>query len=253
MRSVPLKKVVSHCDKVLKPREIEDWPGAFNGLQVENRKGVTCIAAAVDASLTTVKKAAALGADMMLVHHGLFWSPKHPWVKRNFELIEALLNHDMAVYSAHLPLDIHPKYGNNVLLADALGLRDWKPFFTDRGRQLGVKAKSRLSFEALAEKVEDATGSKPVLIPGGKPRAGTVGVVTGGAGAELKIAASEGVDTFITGEGPHWTYALAEDLGINVIYGGHYATETFGVRALAEHLATKFSIRSVFVDHPTGL
>jgi putative NIF3 family GTP cyclohydrolase 1 type 2 len=94
---------------------------------------------------------------------------------------------------------------------------------------------------------------KPKIIPGGKDVCKTIGVVTGGAGGDLKLAAEEGVDTFITGEGPHWTYTLAEELGVNVLYGGHYATETFGVKALAAHLSGKFKVPWEFLDHPTGM
>jgi putative NIF3 family GTP cyclohydrolase 1 type 2 len=105
----------------------------------------------------------------------------------------------------------------------------------------------------LARQLEKATGTPAKVLPGGDKNCRQIGIVTGGAGAEMKIAASEGVDTFITGEGPHWTYALAEDLGINVLYGGHYATETFGVKALAAHLSKTFRVPWTFVDHPTGL
>ena len=250
---VSLRKISDYCDQLLKINEIEDWSGAVNGLQVENRTGVSHVAAAVDGSLATVKKAVEQGADMLIVHHGLFWSPKQPWVGRNYELIELLIQSGLALYSSHLPLDVHPRFGNNVLLAKALGLKKLEPFFFDRGRKLGVKAKTNLSLESLTERVNAALGNAPVVLPGGTGQCRSVGIVTGGAGAELQIAASDGVDTFITGEGPHWTYALAEDVGINVIYGGHYATETFGVRALSEHLAKKFSLKCSFVDHPTGL
>ena len=253
MTKVSLDKLKGYCDTLLKIDEIEDWSGAINGLQVENRTGVSHVVAAVDGSLATVRKAAELGGDLLLVHHGLFWSAKHPWVGRNYELLELLLNSGMAVYSAHLPLDVHERYGNNVLLAKALGWRRWEPFFFDRGRHLGVKCRTRISRDELVRKLTTVLGNEPTLLPGGGTKCGTVGIVTGGAGAEIGLAAKEGIDTFITGEGPHWTYALAEDLGINVFYGGHYATETFGVKALAEHLASKFSIRWSFVDHPTGL
>ncbi len=105
----------------------------------------------------------------------------------------------------------------------------------------------------MADRLENATGAKPKIIPGGQAVCKKIGVVTGGAGAELKQAAAEGVDTFITGEGPHWTFALAEELGLNVFYGGHYATETFGVKALAAELSKKFKVPWTFLDHPTGL
>jgi putative NIF3 family GTP cyclohydrolase 1 type 2 len=105
----------------------------------------------------------------------------------------------------------------------------------------------------LAQRLKKATGVAPQIIPGGPEICRRIGVVTGGAGGELQMAADAGVDTFITGEGPHWTYALAEELGVNVLYGGHYATETFGVKALAADLARKFKLPWTFLDHPTGL
>jgi dinuclear metal center YbgI/SA1388 family protein len=253
MSKASLAALVKHCDALLATDEISDYDGAANGLQVENRGRVTRIAATVDASLATVRLAAEAGANLLLVHHGLFWSPSQPWTGRKHELLRALLDHDIAVYSSHLPLDLHPKLGNNAQLCAALGLKKLKPFFESQGQPIGFKAESRLSLAALAKRLEAATGAKPRLIPGGPEICRRIGVVTGGAGGDLKIAAEEGVDTFVTGEGPHWTYALAEELGINVLYGGHYATETFGVKALAAHLSKKFRVPWVFLDHPTGL
>jgi dinuclear metal center YbgI/SA1388 family protein len=253
MPKVPLQKIVAHCDKILRTRETADYDGAANGLQVENSGFVTRIAATVDASLATVKLAIAAKADLLVVHHGLFWSPPHPWTGKKYELLQLLVENNLAVYSSHLPLDAHPKLGNNAQLCAALGLKNLKPFFFSHGQNIGFQARQKISRSELAEKLERATGAKPKIIPGGKNICERIGVVTGGAGAELKIAASKGVDTFITGEGPHWTFALAEELGLNVFYGGHYATETFGVKALAAELARKFRLPAVFIDHPTGL
>jgi dinuclear metal center YbgI/SA1388 family protein len=218
-----------------------------------NRGGVTRIAATVDASLTTVKLAIAARADLMIVHHGLFWSPSHPWTGKKYELLRLLVENKLAVYSSHLPLDAHPRLGNNARLCAALGLKKWKPFFFSHGRFIGFQARQQIPRADLARRLERATGAKPRILPGGKNVCEKIGVVTGGAGGDLKQAAEEGVDTFVTGEGPHWTYALAEELGINVLYGGHYATETFGVKALASHLSRKFKLPWEFLDHPTGL
>ena len=253
MPKASLAAIVRHCDRLLRTRETGDYEGAANGLQVENSGTVTRLAAAVDASLTTVKLAIAAQADLLLVHHGLFWSPRQPWTGPNHELLRLLVENNLAVYSSHLPLDAHPKLGNNVQLCAALGLKKLKPFFFSHGQNIGFKSQTRISRAELAQRLERATGAKPRLIPGGREICERIGVVTGGAGAELKQAAAEGVDTFITGEGPHWTFALAEELGLNVIYGGHYATETFGVKALAAELSNKFMVPSVFIDHPTGL
>lgn len=248
-----LAAIVNHCDQILHTREIGDYDGAANGLQVENSGSVTRIAATVDASLATVKLAIAAKADLLIVHHGLFWSPTHPWTGKRYEMLRLLVENNLAVYSSHLPLDAHPRLGNNARLAAALGLKNLKPFFFSHGQKIGLKTAAKISRAELAKRLERSAGAKPKIIPGGKEACGTIGIVTGGAGGDLKTAAAEGVDTFITGEGPHWTYALAEELGVNVFYGGHYATETFGVKALAAELSKKFKLPWEFLDHPTGL
>jgi putative NIF3 family GTP cyclohydrolase 1 type 2 len=164
-----------------------------------------------------------------------------------------LLDNDIAVYSSHLPLDTHPRLGNNVQLCRKLGFKALKPFFFEKEQFLGFQSRSKISRHELVQRLAAATGTKPILLPGGPGMCQRIGVVTGGAGSQVKLASAEGVDTFITGEGPHWTYALAEELGVNVLYGGHYATETFGVKALAADLSKRFKIPWVFLDHPTGL
>jgi dinuclear metal center YbgI/SA1388 family protein len=253
MRKVSLTALVYHCDKILRTKEVGDYDGAVNGLQAENRGMVTRIAAAVDASRATVKLALAARADLLIVHHGLFWSPSHPWTGGKYALLRLLVENNLAVYSSHLPLDLHPKLGNNARLCAALGFKTLRPFFFTHGQYIGFQTTTKVSRTALATRLERATGAKPLVIPGGPETCGRIGVVTGGVGGDLKQAAEEGVDTFITGEGPHWTYALAEELGVNVLYGGHYATETFGVKALAAELSRKFKLPWTFLDHPTGL
>jgi dinuclear metal center YbgI/SA1388 family protein len=253
MPTVLLAEMVRYCNGLLNTVSFNDWEGAVNGLQMENHGRVRRIAAAVDASLATIRLAVAAKADLLLVHHGLFWSPSHPWTGKRYELLRWLLENDLAVYSSHLPLDAHPRLGNNAQLCAALGLRNLKPFFLTKGRFIGLRAKASVSRAELTARLERAVGAKPKLIPGGPAVCRRIGIVTGGAGSELKQAANEGVDTFITGEGPHWTFALAEELGVNVFYGGHYASETFGVKALAAHLSKRFHIPWTFVDHPSGL
>lgn len=253
MSPVRLETIVRYCDRRLHQKGLEDWPGAVNGLQVENRGVIRRVAAAVDASLATIRLAAKAGADLLIVHHGLFWSQRQPWTGTTHQLLRALLEHDIAVYSAHLPLDIHPKLGNNPLLCAALGWTRPRPFFRQRGAWLGCRVVTRINRTALASRLEDAVESPVRSIPAGPAVCRHVGIITGGAGAELKDVATEGIDTFITGEGPHWTYALAEELGVNVLYAGHYATETFGVKALGAELSHKFNLPWVFLHHPTGL
>lgn len=253
MPKATLANIVKHCDQLLRTADIGDYDGAANGLQVENSGNVARIAATVDASLATVKLAIEAKANLLIVHHGLFWSPSHPWTGKKHELIRRLIENDIAIYSSHLPLDAHPKLGNNAQLSAALGLKKLRPFFESHGQSIGFQSNQAILRDELASRLARATGRRPLVIPGGLKVCQRIGVVTGGAGGDLKLAAAAGVDTFITGEGPHWTYALAEELGINVLYGGHYATETFGVKALAEHLSQKFRVPWTFLDHPTGL
>jgi dinuclear metal center YbgI/SA1388 family protein len=253
MPKTALKQIAFYCDRMLGTSAVNDYDGAVNGLQVENRGEVTGLAAAVDASLTTIRKAIEERANLLVVHHGLFWSKRQPWTGKNYELLRLLFENDIAVYSSHLPLDVHPCLGNNAQLATALGLRNLKPFFRMKEQFLGLQSVASVSRDELARRLANLTKEEVKVVPGGPKLCRKIGVVTGGAGAEVKIAASEGVDTFITGEGPHWTYALAEELGVNVLYGGHYATETFGVKALAAHLSKKFRVPWTFIDHPTGL
>jgi dinuclear metal center YbgI/SA1388 family protein len=253
MRSVSLERIVRHCERRLKSGPLTDYDGAVNGLQVENRGRVARVAAAVDASLATVTLAIRARANLLIVHHGLFWGGSHPWTGRRYELLRLLLENDLAVYSSHLPLDCHPRLGNNAQLCLALGFKRTTPFFFSRGQSLGLQTRTRLTRQALATRLARAVGDTPQLLPCGPPVCQRVGVLSGGGGGELKQAASEDIDTFITGEGPHWTFALAEELGVNVFYAGHYATETFGVKALAAEVSHRFDLPWVFLDHPSGL
>lgn len=253
MPKIPLAAIIAHCDKILRTAQIKDFDGAVNGLQAENRGTVSRIAAAVDGSLATAKLAVEVGADLLIVHHGLFWNVRQPWTGKNYELFALLTENNLAVYSSHLPLDFHPKLGNNVILCAALGLKKPRPFLLKDGQHYGLQTRTKISRSVLASRFERAIGEKALVIPGGGETCERIGVITGGAGDFLPKAAEEGVDTFVTGEGPHWTYALAEELGVNVLYGGHYATETFGVKALTAHLAKKFRLPWTFLDHPTGL
>ena len=253
MAKIPLALLVHHCDQLLQTKSVNDWDAAVNGLQVENPGTVSRIAAIVDASLATIQLAIAAEADLMIVHHGLFWTSRQPWIGKTYAMLRLLIENDMALYSSHLPLDVHPKLGNNARLCAALGFKRLKPFFFEKGRFLGFQTRTQISRDALCHRLSDAVGGRPLIIPGGPAVCRRIGVVTGGAGGQLKTAASEGIDTFITGEGPHWTFAQAKELDLNVIYGGHYATETFGVKALADHLAKKFHLPWQFLDYPTGL
>lgn len=248
-----LQDIVSFLDTELQIAAIPDYSGAVNGLQLENGGSVTRIAAAVDASLPVVEAAVAAGADLLLVHHGMFWQGAQPLTRAFYRKIKAAMDAGLAIYSAHLPLDVHPELGNNILLLRTLGFVPDGTFFDWKGIRLGLVAEVEIARAELVERLSAAVGGPVHLCPGGPETVRRLGLVTGGAGAEVAACSAAGIDTFITGEGPHWSYPLAEELGINLLYGGHYATETFGVKALAARLAADHGIPWSFIDHPTGL
>ena len=250
-----LAELCRHLDERLRMREIADYPNAFNGLQLENDGTVTRVAAAVDASLSTIRAAVAAGCDLLLVHHGLYWSGVQTMIGNRRELFRLALAGNLAVYSAHLPLDTG-NAGNSFLLAQAcFPDAAWRPFFDYKGTPVGCRARLEepISCAVVAERLARAVAGSVRVCPGGPEEAREVGVVTGGAGSEVGRVAGEGIDTFLTGEGPHWTYALAEEVGVNILYGGHYATETFAVKALAAHLGERFGLPWEFISLPTGL
>jgi dinuclear metal center YbgI/SA1388 family protein len=249
-----LSDLVTYLDTELRIAEIADYSNALNGLQLENHSGkVSKIVAAVDATLPVMRKAAAAGADLLIVHHGMFWTGLQTWTGPVFQKMKVALDAGLAVYSCHLPLDFHPTLGNDAVLARSLGFEPCGHFMKTKGTENGAKIETEVSRDELVKRLEAATGSRVHVCAAGPAVCRKIGIMTGGAGSEVAAAAKSGIDTFITGEGPHWSYTLAEELGINVIYGGHYATETFGVKALAAHIETKFGIPWKFVDHPTGL
>lgn len=247
-----LHDLVSRCDALLNTAGVVDYPGAQNGLQLESGGKVTRIAAAVDACEAVILEAVARDCSLLIVHHGLLWSPLR-FTGATYRKLKAAMEHGLAIYSSHLPLDLHPELGNNALLAKALGLTSWTPAFLYKGQPIGLKADAVLPREELARRLEAALGGAAHLAPGGPGETRRIGIVTGGAGSEIAQVVAEECDTFITGEGPHWSYTAAEELGVNVFYGGHYATETFGVKALAALLSKEFGVPWEFIDHPTGL
>lgn len=248
-----LQEIVAFLDAELKISEIPDYSGAVNGLQLENGGTVTKVAAAVDASLPVVEAAVADGANLLVVHHGMFWQGTQPLTRAFYRKIKAAMDGGLAIYSAHLPLDVHPELGNNALMLKALGFEPSGTFFDWKGTRLGLIAEVEISRDSLISKVSEAVSSSVHVCPGGPEMVRKLGLVTGGAGSEVARCNAEGIDTFITGEGPHWSYPLAEELGVNLVYAGHYATETFGVRALADRVARDFGLEQCFIDRPTGL
>lgn len=248
-----LAQIVSYADEHLRVREIGDWPNALNGLQLENSGVVTKIGAAVDASTRAIDAAIERGLNLLIVHHGLFWPGLQPITGGRRRLIERAFQHDLAIYSAHLPLDVHSVLGNNAQLAGALGFENTEPFFEVKGQRIGLRINAQIPRADLAGKLEHLLGGGVRMFPAGPETTRTIGLITGGAGSDIYEVAREGIDTFITGEAPHWAAVAADELGLNLLLGGHYATETFGVKALAAHLSDRFGLEWEFLDCPTGL
>jgi dinuclear metal center YbgI/SA1388 family protein len=250
---VRLDELREYLDDYLRLAEVPDFSGALNGLQVDSPREVRFLAAAVDASQASVDRAVASDADLLLVHHGLFWDGNQPLTGRRYRRLKAILDADLAVYSAHLPLDVHPEVGNNAVLARELGIEPRGRFGEYKGMPLGVWGELDASREELAERASRVLGAPVKLVPGGPGRVRRVGVITGGAGDEIGAAIGAGLDAFLTGEARHHNFFDAEEGGLNLLLGGHYATEVWGVRALAAHLAERFGLEWMFIDHPTGL
>jgi len=250
-----LQKIVRFLDTELDVESIRDYPGAMNGLQIENSGIVRRVVAAVDASLPVIEEAAAVPGSLLVAHHGMFWQGARAITGPVRRKILAAFEGDLALYASHLPLDVHPEWGNNILLARALGLKNTGPLPPDKrsGIPLGLAGDWSGRRGDFLKSAAAAVEAPVHHCPGGPDEIRRVAVMTGGAGSEVEVVAASGVDTFLTGEGPHWSYPLAEELGINVVYAGHYATETFGVRAIGRHLAGLFGLPYAWIDRPTGL
>ncbi len=249
-----LDTLVQYLDDYLRvAEEVADAPEALNGLQVGNAGEVTRLAAAVDLCEATARMASEQHADCLLVHHGLFWGGLRPLVGRAYRRLAALIKGNLALYAAHLPLDRHPEVGNNSVLARLLGVTVRGEFGSYHGAPIGVWGEYSGKRDELTWSLTKALGCAPRLLPFGPQRVQRLGIVTGAGGSLIPQVAAAGLDTYVTGEGQHWTFFDAEELGINVFYAGHYATETVGVKALADHVSKKFDLPWVFLDHPTGL
>lgn len=245
-----LYELVEYLDAYLKIDEVLDAPHALNGLQVEGVRGVRTIATATDACTATVEEAVRAGADLLLVHHGLFWSGLQPLTGPRYRTFKALIENGMSLYSAHLPLDVHPEVGNNAVLLERLGFEAVGGFGTEGALKIGLWSEVDVSRAELIRRVRAQLGDPVLVLAKGPDHVGKLGLVTGGGGKFIDEAHERGLDTFITGEAKHPHAVAAEEYGINLILGGHYATETLGVRALGDHLAQKFGVAHRFIDHP---
>jgi dinuclear metal center YbgI/SA1388 family protein len=255
MAPVKLESLVQYLDTYLGVADHPDYGPALNGLQVAGTERVQVVATAVDATLASIEAASALGADLLIVHHGLFWDGVGPVSGRRYRRLKALFDADLALYSAHLPLDAHPEVGNCALLADAIGLQQEGRFGRYQGTDIGWwgTLTEPWSAEALQRVVSGVVGGPVRVLSGGPDGIQRVAVLTGGGGSFVEEAAARGMDALVTGEASHHTFFDAAELGVHVLLAGHYATETFGVRALGEHVAERFGVTAHFIDQPTGL
>ena len=250
-----LESLLQYLDAYLGVSDHPDYATALNGLQVSGPSEVRKIVTAVDASQATIDAAAERDADLLLVHHGLFWDGLRPVTGRRFRRLKSLFDHDLGVYACHLPLDGHPEVGNCILLARALGIEPEGRLGAYKGAELGWwgRLPAPTGVSDLVSRTEAVVGGPVRLLHGGPDPVVRVGVLTGGGGSFVHEAAELGLDAYVTGEGAHHNFFDAAEFGISVLFAGHYATETFGVRALGEHLAERFDLDVAFVDRPTGL
>ena len=254
-----LAELADYLDTTLDVQAIPDYPNALNGVQLANFGDIERVASAVDFSSATVKGAIDSGAKLLLVHHGMFWSGAQPLTGHRHQRLWDLITHDVAVYSAHLPLDIHPELGNNALLARRLELQPTGGFARYQSVEVGLSGTSNVPTRVIAERagaLASEYGGRLIATSFGGDRITRAWGICTGAGADsatLREAALKGLDTIIVGEGPHHTAVEAGELGIVVLYAGHYATETLGVQRLGETLAERFGLAATFIDAPTGL
>ena len=248
-----LLELTAYLDDYLAIEDIPDYRDAWNGLQVQSEGDIRKIAVAVDACRYTIEKTIEEGAQLLLVHHGLFWGTKPPLTGNYFNRVAPLIKSNTALYSAHLPLDVHPEVGNNPVLARLLGLPVTGSFGKFEGLSIGLLSDVEMTVGELAERGREVLKIEPKLIGDPARKVKRTALLTGGGGSLISEAAKAGADVYLTGEGNHHTYFEAVEWGIDILYAGHYATETVGVKALATHLENRFGLETVFIDFPTGL
>lgn len=252
-KQVARDELVAYLDEYLGVKGMKDW--SENGLQVEGGDAVRRLAFAVDASLAGIQDAVSAGADMLIAHHGLFWGKPLRIVGAHRRRVKTLLDSGCSLYAAHLPLDRHPEVGNNAQLAALLDLPVVGEFGEAFGVPVGVicETESALTLDELVGRVRRAVGAPALVLPGGEQPIRRVGIISGGAAGEIGAAVAAGCDAYFTGETSHSAYHEAAEQGIHVIFGGHYATETVGLAALARHLEARYGLPWTFAERPTGL
>ena len=244
-----LSEIVDFCDDYTRRSQIKDFPGAYNGLQIENNGAVTKIAAAVDAGQIPFEHAIAAKADLLICHHGIFWNAPFPLTGRHCRKIKTALDGNLAVYSSHLPLDCHPEIGNNALLARALGFTRIGAFLSYEGVDMATIAAAPAGGRPeLARKLKALFPKTYQAIEYGSERPERIAIVTGSGQSAVDQLLPNGIDTLITGELRQHHFNTAQELRLNLYPCGHYATEVFGVKALAEKVSEHFKIDWCFIE-----
>jgi dinuclear metal center YbgI/SA1388 family protein len=250
-RTAKSEEVVCFLDKELNSDTIPDV--SRNGLQVQGAERISRLGLAVDACMDVYAAAAEKGCQMVVAHHGLIWGGLAHITKSVYRQIKFLFENGINLYAAHLPLDLHPEYGNNAQIARMLGLKARKPFGDYKGISIGFQGMlpKQIPVQELSGRLEKLLGGKNTLLTFGKKEVKSVAVVSGGAGDIIEEAISKNVDCYVTGEPRHEQYHLAKEAGLNVIYCGHYHSEKAGVLAIGKLLEKKFGIETIFLDVPT--
>jgi dinuclear metal center YbgI/SA1388 family protein len=248
-----LSDVVNYCDELTQLKLYKDFPGAENGLQLANEGTVHKIGAAVDAGLVPFREAITRGIDFLIVHHGMFWNPPQPFVGVHYEKLKTAMDGNLAVYSSHLPLDAHHSLGNNTLLAQALHLQPERFFLEYEGQPIALIASHSGDRDELVGQMQDLFPDTCKFVLHGSDCPKQVAILSGSGRSALAHLKREGVDTLITGELRQEHYNYAQEHGLNLMLGGHYATETFGVQALARKVAEKFNLDWEFIPFPCPL
>lgn len=244
----PTDSIVALCDQLSACREVADFPGANNGLQIANSGKVSKIGASVDAGLEPFRLAAAAGVDFLIVHHGLFWNTPTAFTGALYEKLQTAFRADLAVYSCHLPLDANPRIGNNRLLAEAIGLPAAGTFLPYQGVDVGLLAQAPATRDELRQRLLAEFNGRVTALEYGSAAPAVVAILTGSGRSALPYLKAAGTDTLITGELRQEHFNLAQEEGLNLYLCGHYATERYGVRALAAAVAQATGLPHVFLD-----
>jgi len=242
-----LSDLVKFCDERSRRREVKDFSGALNGLQIENNGEVAKIGAAVDAGLRPFQAAVDAGIDLLIVHHGMFWNGSRRYVGSEYEKLKTLIEGNLAVYSCHLPLDAHEEIGNSALLAKAVGISRSGSFLPYEGVDIGFVGDWSESRQELRTRLESEFQGQMAAMEFGSASPKKICVVTGSGVSAVDQIKSSGADTLITGELKQHYYNIAQEEGLNLYACGHYATETYGVKALAQEAAANFGIEYEFI------